>query len=101
MWFVLGLLFGAALLASVIWLKQHHISVRLYEWLIGSVGFGLIGFSLQNFLATRSEHWSAGTPMTFLLVFGVPGMAFLVLAITLVCWRYVRIRKHASRRGTD
>jgi hypothetical protein len=93
MWFLVGMLLGASTLALALWLRGRNIVVKWYEWLIAAVALLSLLFGLQNFWATRAEHWNSGTPLTFLLVFGLPGLVLMVVSILLVCWRYYRSRK--------
>ena len=97
MWFAVGLLVGAAILAAALWLRSRGFSIKWYEWLLAVVGLMLLTFSLQNYWATSSEHWSSGTPLTFLLVFGIPAVVLLLIAVILTGWRYAR-RKRAPAR---
>ncbi len=93
-WLIVSMLFGAVFLALSLWLRWHRIVVKWYDWLIAATGLVLLIFSLQNFWATKAEHWSFGTPLTFLLVFGLPGGILMILAGLLSWWRY--FRKHSS-----
>ncbi len=90
MWFVAGLLLGALVLALALWLRWRGFLVRWYEWLLAGIGLALMIFALQNFWATSAEHWSFGTPLTFLMVFGLPALVLLLLAIFSAGWRYFR-----------
>jgi uncharacterized membrane protein len=98
MWFAVGLLVGAVILAAALWLRARGFVIRWYEWLLAVVGLMLLTFSLQNYWATSAEHWSSGTPLTFLLVFGIPGILFLLLSGALTAWRYFRTKKMPVRQ---
>ena len=88
MWFLAGILLSAVMIVLYLWLRGAHVVVKWHEWLIAATGLALLLFGLQNYWATQAEHWSKGTPFTFLLVFGVPGLALLALATLLLWWRY-------------
>jgi hypothetical protein len=97
MWFVVGLLLGALILAGVLWLRSRGFAVRWYEWTLAVLGLLLLMFSLQNFWSTQSEHWSIGTPYTFLLVFGIPAAVLLMLAVLLIAWRYLKSTRASGK----
>ena len=90
--FLLGILLGVIVLAAVLLLRYYRIVIRWYEWLVAGIGFLLLLFGWQNFVATRAEHWNPETSATFFLVFGLPGILLLLLAIFLPGWRYYRAR---------
>jgi hypothetical protein len=87
-----GLLVVLALVTLAYWLKQRGITVRWYEWLLGSLGLILLVFSLQNYFAATREFEPAA-PVMFLLVFGLPALVLLVLAVGLPWLRINHKRK--------
>lgn len=93
MWFLAGVLFSVIITMLYLWLRSAHIAIKWYEALIGAAGLALLLFGLQNYWATQAEHWSKGTPFTFLLVFGVPGLTLLALAALLLGWRQYHHRR--------
>jgi uncharacterized membrane protein len=93
MWFLVGMLLGALVLALALWLRKGNVAVKWYEWLIAAIALVLMLFGLQNYWATRAEHWNSGTPLTFLLVFCLPAAIILLVAIFLPGWRYYRNRR--------
>jgi hypothetical protein len=92
MWFLAGILFSGIITVLYLWLRGSHVVVKWYEWLIVAVGMALLIFGLQNYRATLAEHWSIGTPFTFLLVFVVPALILLAIAAFLLWWRQYRHR---------
>jgi len=86
MWFGIGLITGIILLLLIFWIRSRNITVRWYEWLIATIGYILLLFALQNFIASSAE-FEPVAPGMFLLIFGLPGLILLLLALTLVCWR--------------
>jgi hypothetical protein len=92
MWFIVGMAVSAAVIALVLILRQRSISIRWYEWALAGAGALLLVFALQNYLATSAEHWGTGTSLTFLLVFGLPAIGFILLAAFLAGWRSYRAR---------
>lgn len=99
MWFLIGITLSAIIIGLCLWLRRKRVQVRWYEWLIAGAGTALLLFALQNYLATRSELWSAGTPITFLLVFGLPAVFLLLLSAFLVLLRFVRNRREKIASG--
>ena len=95
--FVIGLLIGALILAMSLWLRARGFVIRWYEWLLAGLGLFLLTFSMQNYWATSAEHWSRGTPLTFLLVFGLPALVLLLLALSLTGWRYFRLKRATGK----
>jgi hypothetical protein len=47
-----------------VWLRGRDFFLKWYEWLLAGIGLALLIFGLQNYWATRAEHWSIGTPLT-------------------------------------
>jgi len=92
MWFLAGILFSVIITTLYLWLRSAHIEIKWYEWLIAAIGLALLLFGLQNYWATQAEHWSMGTPLTFLLVFDLPALFLLLLAVLLPWWRQYRNR---------
>jgi len=91
--FLWGILLGVILLAAVLVLRYYRVMIRWYEWLLAGIGFLLVIFAWQNFVATRAEHWNPDTPLTFLFTFGIPGLLLIGIAKGLVIWRWYRARK--------
>ena len=90
--FLIGVLLGVLLLALILVLRYYKIDIRWYEWLIGGVGVLVFLFGWQNYIATRAEHWNPETSVTFFLVFGLPGILLMLLAIFLPGWRRFRTK---------
>ncbi|KSV18954.1 MAG: dehalogenase [Dehalococcoides mccartyi] len=78
MWFFIGIVVGALILGLIWFLQKNHLRLTWYEWLIGIVGFGLVLFTLQNFVSSFVEIESKAAYM-FLLVTGVPALVLLAL----------------------
>ncbi len=90
MWFIIGIVLGAALLALALWLKGRDIKVTWYEWLIGVIGLLLLLFTIQNFAGSFIELEPTAAYM-FLLVTGLP--ALILLAVS---WQLVARRQRAG-----
>jgi len=90
MWFIIGIVLGAALLALVAWLRGRDIKVTWYEWLIGVVGLLLLIFTIQNFAGSFIELEPTAAWM-FLLVTGLPALILLAVA-----WQLARRRHRAA-----
>jgi hypothetical protein len=91
--FLIGLALGMAIIFVAIGLNLAHLPLRWYEWLLAVIGSLFLLFAVQNFQATRAEHWSEGTPLTFLLTFGLPGIGLIIVTAALVIWRYLQMKK--------
>ncbi len=83
-------LFGAALLALVLWLRGRDIKVTWYEWLIGVIGLALLLFTIQNLVGSFAELEPTAAYM-FLLVTGLPALILLAIA-----WQLVARRQRAG-----
>ncbi len=95
MWLIMGLIFGAGLVALFLWLRSRGIVVTWYEWLIGALGLLLLLFTIQNFVASFAEHEPTAA-WRFLLVFGVPAIILLAIACLLPWWRRRRSASSSS-----
>jgi hypothetical protein len=90
MWLIVGLIFGAAILGLVFWLRSRNIKLAWYEWLIGAVGVLLLLFTAQNFFGSQAEFESTAANM-FLLVSGLPAIILLAVA-----WQLAARRQRAG-----
>ena len=95
MWFIVALIFGAGLVALVLWLRNRKIAVSWYEWLIGILGLLLLLFTIQNFSASFAEY-EEHAAWTFLWVFGVPAIILLAVASLLPWLRHRRAANPSS-----
>lgn len=100
MWLFLGLALGAVLLVLVVWLRSRKIAVAWYEWLLGGLGLALVLFALQNYMASVAAL-EPTAPGMFLLVFGLPGIVLLLLAIFLAWWRHARSGRSARNEASQ
>jgi uncharacterized membrane protein len=94
-WFLIGILAAGSIVGFSLWLRSIKVLVKWYERLFGIIGLVLLIIGLQNYWATQSEHWSKGTPLTFLLVFVIPSIILLALAAFLPGWRHFQSRKRS------
>lgn len=92
MWLITGLIFGAALLGLVIWMRSKNISLTWYEWLIGATGLLLLFWTTE--LVTGSAG-TVGEPASgiwwFLLLIGLPALILLAIA-----WQLAARRQRAG-----
>jgi hypothetical protein len=85
MWFIIGLILGAALLAMVLFLRTRNLAIRWYEWLIGSVGLLMLLITILNFTGSLAEHETFAA-WTFLWLSGVPSIILIGISLFLP-WR--------------
>jgi hypothetical protein len=85
MWFIFGLVLGVGVVVMAMWLRDQHIMVRWYEYLIGGVGLVLLIWTIHDFFASLAEHNEIAA-WTFLWLLGVPGLILLVVSF-LLPWR--------------
>jgi len=90
MWFVVGTIFGIALLALLVWIRSKDIKVSWYEYLIGSIGLLLLMFTIQNWVGAVREGESASI-VWYLLIFGLPSLILMAIASNLA-WRRNRAK---------
>ncbi|GAI96456.1 putative reductive dehalogenase anchoring protein (rdhB) [marine sediment metagenome] len=86
LWFILGGVVAAGLLALVLWLRSKSIEVKWYDRLMGALGLLLLIFTVQNFYTSFIELVPQAAWM-FLLVTGLPSVILLVIPIQLVLRR--------------
>lgn len=86
MWFIIGIIVGAAVLGLVWALGRRNIYLNWYEWLVGIIGLGLLLFTIQNFFGSYSELEVQAAYM-FLPVTGLPSLIFLGVAWQLAAKR--------------
>ena len=99
MWLIIGLVIGLGLVTLAFWLRSRKIRVSWYEWVLGVLGLLSMAFSLQNYQASVAA-FEPVAPGMFLLVFGLPGLVLVLLAVALALWRYFRSTRSA-RIKTD
>jgi hypothetical protein len=90
MWFFTGMLFAIFIITLYLCSRKFKIAIKWYESVVAILSLPIIFFGLQNYMAARAEHWSSGTPLTFIMIFIVPGVTLLALVLFLVFWRYFR-----------
>jgi uncharacterized membrane protein len=95
MWLVAGLLLGFGLFGLALWLRSQNIAVAWYEWLLAALGIVLMIFTIQNYQAATIEN-EPYAPGMFLLVFGLPALILILIAIGLVIWRQFRPKKKSA-----
>lgn len=91
LWFVFALALGAVLTGLVLWLRNKGISVKWYEWLIGTIGLLLLLAAGQHYFASLAERYSTAGVMGG-LAFAIP--ALILLAVT---WQLIVRRQRAYR----
>jgi len=84
-WFIIALVVGAAVAGLVFWLRSRNIKVTWYEWLIGALGVLFLLMTIQNFITAFAEVEEKAAWM-FLLIFGLPALILLAVAVSLP-WR--------------
>jgi uncharacterized membrane protein len=97
--FILGMLFGAALLGLVFILSMKGIALRWYEWLLGALGLILGLWAVHDFFASMAEH-NESAARFLLWVIGTPALILLVLAVFLPWWRISHSAKTDSQSPT-
>ncbi|OBW62522.1 MAG: dehalogenase [Dehalococcoides mccartyi] len=79
MWFTIGMIFGL-LISVIFWLlKRNNLNLNWFEWIIGLVGFGLLIFTVQNFMGSFAELEPTAAYF-FLLITGLPSLILLAIA---------------------
>ena len=86
MWLVIGVVVGASLSILAFWLRHHGIKLKLYDWLVGASGFGLLLFTIQNVTASIAEHEN-NPALNFARIFGIPAFALLLIFTGLIWYR--------------
>lgn len=84
-WFIVGLVLGAALILMATWLRSRKIAVTWYEWLIVILGLALLLFTIQDVNESVKALEPTATWMN-ILIFGLPALILIGLAGNLA-WR--------------
>lgn len=87
MWFSIGLLVGAAVIALIVMLRRKNFNLSWYEWIIGGIGLILLLFTIQNYIGSINEVEPKAANM-FLLVTGLPSLVLLAITWQLAARRY-------------
>jgi len=88
-WFLAALIIGAGIMALVLWLREKHIKVTWYEWLMGALALLLAVLSVQHFVGSLAE-WEVKAAWMGILVFDIPALILAILAVRLPWHRYSR-----------
>ena len=98
MWLFLGLLLGVGVTLLAMWLRSRGVAVSWYEWGLALLGLALILFAYQNYRTSIIEYETVAAGY-LLLIFGLPGLVLLALAVFLVWWRQYRRTKTVKTRA--
>ena len=79
MWFIIGLIAGAAVLGLVLWMKSKNMVVKWYGWLIGSLVLLLLLFAFQNLIGSFGEYEPTAAWFSFLFL-GLPAVILIAIA---------------------
>jgi uncharacterized membrane protein len=93
MWFAVGLVIGAGIVALAFWLNKHRMQVKWYVWLMSLVGILLAIWAVHDFSASMAEYNEIAA-WTLLWLLGIPGIILLVLS-SLLPWLQ---RRQTSRK---
>ena len=85
--FILGGLLVGGLVWLVLWIRSANIAVKWYEWLIGAIGLLIGMIAIENFFSAFVE-FESGAAWKYILVFGLPALILLAVAIQLVFRRH-------------
>ncbi len=96
MWFLAGLLAGIAVVLLLFRLRRSKVAIKWYEWLLGAAGALITAFGFQNIFSASGEPSSVA--WTFFLVFALPGIILVLVAVSFPSWRYLSAKY--SKRGS-
>jgi len=97
MWFGIGFILGAALLALIYWLRLRKIAVPWYSWLLAGIGIILLLFTIWN-ASTSMAEFETVAAWTSLWLFGIPALILVSAAIFLPWWRQFKKRRESKNR---
>ena len=98
MWIVAGLSMGLVFVTLAFWFRSRKAELTWYEWLLGLLGVALFFFTMQNFFASIAEL-EPTAPGMFLVIFGIPALVLLAVALLLPWWRYFRLTRRNKQPG--
>ncbi|MEN8613672.1 dehalogenase [Dehalogenimonas sp. THU2] len=87
---MVGLIVGIAVISLVFWLRARKMTLKWYEWLLGSIGLLLLVFTI---IIISSSARTIGDPTLarwmMAAVMGLPALVLLAAAWSMV-WRRIR-----------
>ena len=86
MWLFVGIAVGVGVLALALWSNKQDVSIKWYEWAIGTIGLLLLLFTVQNYFASNAELELTAANL-FLLATGLPALILLAVAWGLIARR--------------
>jgi hypothetical protein len=89
-WIIFVFALGAATVGLVLWARNREMTVKWFEWLIGTLGVVLILASIQHLFASFREDYSTAGFLG-LLAFALPGLILLAVA-----WQLIARRQRAG-----
>jgi len=83
MWFIIGIVVGAFVGWLLTWIRNKAFKVTWYEYLLGTIGLGLLLLAMQLTIGSILEiEFTA--PWLMLLFVGLPSLIFLGVTYQLV-----------------
>lgn len=83
--YFLFFLFGAAVVALIVWLLKQNIKLKLYEWLMGALAIIFAVAAIQHYSGSMQENIPQAANLG-VLMFGIPAIVLAVVT-GLTAWR--------------
>ena len=95
MWWTISILFVIGLVGLWFWLKQQKVKTTWYDLVISILGTMLIFWSAHNYTDFQAEYERVAA-LNSLIIFGIPGLVLLLLAVFFIWLRLRSARKLAG-----
>jgi uncharacterized membrane protein len=89
--YFLFFLFGAAVVALIVWLLKQNIKLRWYEWLMGALAIILAVAAIQHYSGSMQENIPQAANLG-VMMFGIPAVVLAVVT-GLTAWRHNQARQ--------
>ncbi|AII59018.1 dehalogenase [Dehalococcoides mccartyi CG4] len=81
--FIIGIIIGGAAILVFQTLRNKHIALKWYEWLVGAIGLSLALMAIQHYFGAMAEGYPYAAWVGSLII-GIPAIILFILVFQLV-----------------